>query len=88
MFQLAQRMDKSFINSYKHAVDLEIAQVKVLKHQQLNQLLRDLPQTLKNVNICGLKRIMDKAIPIYAIRVKTEKLLRYQQLGHPCKEYL
>ena len=60
----------------------------MLNHQQLSQSLRDPPQMFKDVNICSFKRIMDKAIPIYALRAKTEKLLWHQCLGHPCDKYL
>ena len=88
LFQLAQAQNKSFINSCKHSVDVETTHVKVLKHQQLNQLLCDIPHMFKGVNMRGLKKIVDKTIPVYAIKAKTEKLLWHQQLGHPCNEYL
>ena len=42
-FQLARAQDKLFIESCKQAVDIEIAHVKALKHQQLNQSLCDIP---------------------------------------------
>ena len=87
-FQLAQAQNKSFIESCKQAVDIEIAHVKALKHQQLNQLLPDVPHMFKGVNIRGLKTIVDKSIPVYAIKAKTKKLLWHQQLGHPCDKYL
>ena len=87
-FQLAWAQDKSFTESCRQAVDIEIAHVKALKHQQLNQLLCDIPQMFQGVNIRRLKRIVDKTIPIYAIKAKTEKLLWHQRLGHPCNKYL
>ena len=59
-----------------------------LKHQQLNQSLCDIPHMFKGVNIRRLKKIVNKTIPVYAIKAKTEKLLWHQQLGHPCDEYL
>ena len=58
LFQLARAQDKSFINSCKHAVDVEIAHVKALKHQQLNQLLRNIPHMFKGVNIRRLKELV------------------------------
>ena len=89
LFQLAGAQDKSFIDSCKHAVNVEIAHVKALKHQQLNQLLHDVPHMFRGVSILhGLKKIVDKTIPIYAIKAKTEKLLWHQHLGHPCNKYL
>ena len=42
----------------------------------------------KNVNIRSLKHVIDKTIPVYAIKAKTEKLLWHQRLGHPRDEYL
>ena len=67
---------------------MEIAYAKAYKHQQLNEALRNVPQMFKNVNISGLKHIIDKTIPVYAIKAKTEKPLWHQRLGHPCDEYL
>ena len=87
-FQLAQAQDKLFIEPCKQAVDVEIAHVKVLKHQQLNQSHHDIPHIFKGVNVRGLKAIVDKTIPVYAIKAKTEKLLWHQRLGYPCDEYL
>ena len=88
-FQLARTEDKSFINSCKHAVEMEIAYAKAFKHQQLNQLvLNEIPQMFKNVNLRGLKHIINKSILVYAMKAKTEKLLWHQCLGHPCDEYL
>ena len=42
----------------------------------------------KDIDVHGLKRIIDKTVPIYAIKAKTEKLLWHQHLGHPCDKYL
>ena len=67
---------------------MEIAYAKAFKHQQLNQSLREIPQMFKNVNLCGLKHVINKSIPVYAIKAKTKKLLWHQHLGHPCDEYL
>ena len=50
-FQLARTQDKSFIDSCKHAVEMEIAYAKAYKHQQLNDTLRNVPHLFKNVNI-------------------------------------
>ena len=87
-FQLARTQDKSFIDLCKHAVEMEIAYAKAYKHRQLNETLRNVPQMFKHINIRGLKHIIDKTIPVYAIKAKTEKLLWHQCLGHPCDEYL
>ena len=38
------------------------------------------------VNLCGLKLIIGKAIPVCAICARAEKLLWHQQISHPCNE--
>ena len=60
--------------SSTHArVDVEIAHGKAFKHQQLNQSLCDIPQMFKDVNIHRLKELIDKTIPIDAIKAKIRK---------------
>ena len=67
---------------------IEIAYAKAFKHQQMNQSLRKIPQMFKDVSLHGLKHVINKSIPVYAIKAKTDKLLWHQRLGHPCDKYL
>ena len=87
-FQLARLKDKSFIKECQHRIDTEIQHIKARKHIELNHALRSSPELFANINITGLKRLIDKAIPVYAIRARTEKLLWHQRSGHPCNKHL
>ena len=87
-FNLARTKDTSFVDVCKHAVNAEIAIIKAAKHRELNDALRAMPDKFQGINLWGLKLVIDKSIPVYAIRSRTEKLLWHQRLGHPCDEYL
>ena len=87
-FHRARTQDTSFIDVCKRVVNAKIANIQARKHHELNQTIRDVPDKINGIHLRGLKLLMDKAIPIYAIRSRTEKLLWHQRLGHPCDEYL
>ena len=88
LFHRAQTQDTLFADVCKHVVNAKVANTQAQKHQALGQTICNVPNKLNGIQLHGLKLLMDKAIPIYAIRSCTEKLLWHQRLGHPCDEYL
>ena len=85
---LARKCDTSFADVCANAVKTEINLFKLRKHKQLNDCIRHAPSSFKGFNLRGLDTMIDKAIPVNAIRTRTEKLLWHHRLGHPCDEYL
>ena len=86
-FELA-RLSKAFVEECQLRFNTELTHAKARKRMELNNAIRDSPDLFANINLKGLNRIIEKTIPIYAIKARTEKLLWHQRLGHPCDEYL
>ena len=80
-FNLACTEDASFIN-------VCIAVLKAAEDQELNGTPRAMPNKFKGINVCGLKLVINKSMPVCAIWACTEKPPWHQWLGHPCDECL
>ena len=64
------------------ALDLYLLQA----HKDLQARLPGVPQSWKDT--IALNALVNKSVPVHAIKTKTEKLLWHQCLGHPCDWYL
>ena len=85
-FDYAKLHDSQFASdcatTVASALDLYLLQA----HQDLRARLPSVPQSWKDK--VPFHALVDKSVPVHAIKARTEKLLWHQRLGHPCDRYL
>lgn len=85
--RFARKYDKEFNDAVGHLSEMAIKAYKKERYNRLKEELSLIPSKYGALE-SPIQAIIDRSIPIHAIRSRTEKLLWHQRLGHPCDEYL
>ena len=72
----------------KPPIDVDCKQLRISKHFDSLSGVDPDPDPRQSALATHFRKLIVHSIPVNKIRVKTERVLWHQRLGHPCDEYL